>query len=91
MLGLSAAPVRGRCLAGVGDIPIDKAACRTEALKAISAGSRAGQGCGGSRILVSGFTDTSGSAAHNTTRQETRVWRSANALIKAGLPEAAIC
>jgi len=91
LLGLSAAPAQGAdALPASVTFELDKADLSDEALKAISAGAEQAKAAAGSRILVSGFTDTSGSAAHNDELAKKRAFAVRDALIKAGLPEAQI-
>jgi Amt family ammonium transporter len=91
LLGLSAAPAQGAdALPASVTFELDKADLSDEALKAIGAGAEQAKAAAGSRILVSGFTDTSGSAAHNDELAKKRAFAVRDALIKAGLPEGQI-
>jgi Amt family ammonium transporter len=91
LLGLSAGPVRAAdALPASVTFALDKADLSDEALKLIGAGAEQAKAAAGSRVLVSGFTDASGSAEHNDELAKKRAFAVRDALVKAGLPEAQI-
>ena len=86
LLGLSAAPARAADALPVAiTFELDKADLSEAALKSIAAAAEQAKSAAGSRILVSGFTDTSGSAAHNDELAKKRAIAVRDALVKGGL------
>jgi ammonium transporter, Amt family len=91
LLGLSAGPARAAdALPASVTFALDKADLSDDALKLIGAGAEQAKAAAGSRVLVSGFTDASGSAEHNDELAKKRAFAVRDALVKAGLPEAQI-
>jgi ammonium transporter, Amt family len=91
LLGLSAGSVRAAdALPASVTFALDKADLSDDALKLIGAGAEQAKAAAGSRVLVSGFTDASGSAEHNDELAKKRAFAVRDALVKAGLPEAQI-
>jgi Amt family ammonium transporter len=91
LLGLAAAPARAAdALPAAVTFELDKADLSADATKAIAAAAEQAKGVAGSRVLVSGFTDTSGSAPHNDELAKKRAFAVRDALVKAGLPESQV-
>jgi cytochrome c oxidase subunit 2 len=87
LLGLSAVPARAAdALPASVTFELNKSELSAEALKAIGAAADQAKSTAGARVLVSGFTDTSGSAALNDELAKKRASAVRDALIKAGLP-----
>ncbi len=91
LLGLAAAPARAAdALPAAVTFEVDKADISDEGGKAIAAAAEMAKGVAGGRILVSGYTDTTGSAPHNDELGKKRAVAVRDALVKAGLPVAQI-
>lgn len=91
VLGLAVTPARAADDAPAAvTFELDKAALSEDALKTIAAVAEQAKGIDGSRIVVSGFTDMSGSAQHNDELAKNRAFAVRDALIAAGLPESQI-
>ncbi len=87
LLGLSVAPARAADALPVAvTFELDKADLSADAVKSIAAAAEQAKSAAGSRILVSGFTDMSGSAAHNDELAKKRAVAVRDALVSAGLP-----
>ncbi len=87
LLGLSVAPARAADALPVAvTFELDKADLSADAVKSIAVAAEQAKSAAGSRILVSGFTDMSGSAAHNDELAKKRAVAVRDALVSAGLP-----
>ena len=86
LLGVFAAPVQAAdALPAAITFELDKADLSDAALKSIGAAAEQAKATAGSRILVSGFTDMSGSAPYNDELAKKRAVAVRDALLKAGL------
>jgi Amt family ammonium transporter len=91
LLGLAAAPAHAAdALPASVAFELDKADLSDEAVKAIAAAAEQAKAVAGSHLLVSGFTDASGSAPHNDELAKKRAFAVRDALVKAGLPESQV-
>ncbi len=86
LLGLSVAPARAADALPVAvTFELDKADLSADAVKSIATAAEQAKSAADSRILVSGFTDMSGSAAHNDELAKKRAVAVRDALVSAGL------